>query len=112
MRHRDVRWRGALIAALLAGAAQAQDAARSDTEALRPRGPETLSADRAEWVEGGEMVYSGNVSMESDTLTLRGERMTVMQHGEGQIEAHLFGSPAQLDHSGDPQAEGIAAKPV
>lgn len=106
----------ALLALLLAlPCARAQDPAGSGDSALqsfRPTGPVTLTADRAEWVQGGQMQYYGNVSMRSDTLQLRGERMTVTQHTDGQFAAQLTGTPARLDHAGRPGTDGIGAQPV
>src|SRR3546814_3617468 len=44
--------------------------ARSQAEELRPSGPVTVKADRAERVQNNQMKYSGNVSMSSDTLVV------------------------------------------
>lgn len=104
-----------LAVALLANApasAQAAEETRATLESLRPTGPVTLTADSAEWIEGGEMQYLGNVTLRSDTLTLRGDRMTVTQPDEGQFQAQVVGSPAQLDHAGTPGAQGAAAQAV
>ncbi|HEY1077839.1 MAG TPA: lipopolysaccharide transport periplasmic protein LptA [Fontimonas sp.] len=98
---------GALALLLLAGAAQAQDP--SDADLLKPDGPVTLTADRAEWVQGGAMEYEGNVSLQSGSLTLRGDRMTVTQSADGQFEARINGSPAHLKHAGIADAQKSAA---
>lgn len=98
---------------LATAGAQAQDTdSRTQLEALRPTGPVTLTADSAEWVQGGEMQYQGNVSLQSDTLQLRGDRMTVTQSADGQFQAQVLGAPAHLDHAGSPAAEGLAAQAV
>lgn len=97
--------------ALLAGLAQAQD--KQDAELLRPTGPVTLTADRAEWVQGGAMEYEGNVTLQSGTLTLRGSRMTVSQSADGEFDAQITGAPARLKHLGAADApKSAAAQPV
>lgn len=104
-----------VLAALVAAPAllaQSGGDAKQALDSLRPTGPVTLTADRAEWVQGGEMQYFGNVSLQSDTLQLRGEHMTVVQLADGQFQARMDGTPARLDHSGTPGAEGLAAQPV
>lgn len=108
----------AFAAIALAGAASAQDAssasdkpgARAQAEELRPTGPVTVKADSAEWVQNNEMKYSGNVTMTSDTLNVRGDSMEVHQAPDGQFEAWVHGNPATLDHAADPQASGAASK--
>ncbi len=105
---------------LAAGAATAQSApaaapaakpsARDQLEQLRPTGPVTVKADRAEWVQNNQMKYSGNVSMVSDTLKIRGDTMEVHQAADGQFEAWIRGNLATLDHAADPSATGAAAK--
>lgn len=102
------------VAAIWTASASAQNSGdtKRELEALRPSGPVTLTADRAEWVQGGEMQYFGNVSMQSDTLQLRGEHMTVTQIADGQFVARMDGAPARLDHSGTPGSEGVTAQPV
>ncbi|MES0875154.1 LptA/OstA family protein [Sinimarinibacterium thermocellulolyticum] len=83
-----------------------------DTRALRPTGPVTLTANRGEWTEGGEMRYEGNVALESDTLKLSGERMIVTQHADGSFVAQILGAPARLDHRAREGAQGIAGQSV
>lgn len=101
----------ALAIVLLAAPAQAQDSA--DGDLLRPTGPVTLTADRAEWVQGGAMEYEGKVTLQSGTLTLSGDRMTVSQSADGQFEAQITGSPAHLKHGGVAGAQkSITAQPV
>lgn len=104
-----------LLTAAALPAAQAQTGGseqRSNLESLRPAGPVTLSADRAEWIQGGEMQYRGNVSLQSDTLRLRGDEMTVIQHEDGRIEARIVGRPARLTHSGRSDLSGPAAEAI
>ena len=97
-----------LIAALaLSGAAQAQ----TETT-LRPTGPVTINADRAEWEKGGAMVYSGKVRLESGDMKLQGERLQLRQFDDGQYEAHVTGGPATLNHAGLPAGEDAARPPV
>lgn len=91
--------RGLLLGAALAwtGALQAQ------TEVdLRPTGPVTINADRAEWEKGGAMVYSGKVRLESGDMKLQGERLQLRQFDGGEYEAHVSGGPATLDHAALP----------
>src|SRR3546814_3882772 len=76
--------------------------ARSQAEELRPSGPVTVKADRAEWVQNNQMKYSGNVSMSSDTLVVHGDSMEVHQAPDGQFEAWVHGKPATIDHAADP----------
>jgi lipopolysaccharide export system protein LptA len=116
-----------LVALAVAGAAQAQDAAdkgadktsaagksnrSSQLDQLRPTGAVTVKADRAEWVQNNMMKYTGNVSMDSSTLTVRGDSMDVKQATDGNFEAWVHGAPAKLDHAADPDASGPAAQPV
>ena len=97
-----------LMAALgSSGAAHAQ----SGTQ-LRPTGPVTINADRAEWEKGGAMVYSGKVRLESGDMKLQGERLLLRQFDDGQYEAHVSGAPATLDHAGLPAGEDGARPPV
>ncbi len=102
----------ALGMAVLAGSASAQTPTPSAQDSLRPTGPVTLTADRGEWAEGGEMLYEGNVSLQSDTLKLTGASMRVTQLADGQFQAQIFGEPAKLDHAGRPGAAGAAGQTV
>ncbi|WP_169577445.1 lipopolysaccharide transport periplasmic protein LptA [Sinimarinibacterium sp. CAU 1509] len=105
---------GLTLAVTLAvsGSAWAQSGSRDELNALRPTGPVTLTADRAEWVQGGTAQYSGNVSLSSENLQLRGSSMTVIQGAGNNFEAHITGSPARLNHRGTAGAEGLTAQPV
>lgn len=93
-------------------AKDSKPSARSQAESLRPSGPVTVKADRAEWVQNNQMKYSGNVSMTSDTLVVHGDSMEVHQSADGQFEAWMHGKPATLDHAADPNATGVAAQPL
>ncbi len=101
------------VAATLPGPTRAQaDPQASAPARLRPTGPVTLSADRAVWVQGGDMQYQGNVSLKADTLELQGDRMSVAQAADGQFSAQIFGTPARLKHLGQAGTDGPAAQPV
>jgi lipopolysaccharide export system protein LptA len=105
----------ALAALALPGAAGAQESAAgggSTLERLRPTGPVTVTADRAEWQKGGAMVYTGNVAMASSTLTMKGDRLELRQQAQGQYRALLTGSPARLDHAAVPGTTGAESQPV
>lgn len=87
----------AFLAALIA-ANPALAAEQSAKDPLRPTGPVTITADRAEWQDGGVMLYTGHVLLESDTLKLAGSRLELRQAEDGQYEARITGEPAQLTH--------------
>lgn len=97
-----------LLAAGTAGAQKRENAA----DVLRPTGPVTVTADRAEWEQNGAMVYSGNVQLSSDTLKLRGDRLELRQFEGGQFTASVTGKPARLDHPGLKDKSGQAGLPV
>jgi lipopolysaccharide export system protein LptA len=102
----------ALCVALAASAGGVRAQSNAELDALRPTGPVTLTADRAEWVQGGTAQYTGHVSLSSDNLQLRGNEMTVTQGSGNNFEALITGSPAKLDHRGVAGAEGLTAQPV
>ena len=79
---------------------------------FRPSGPVKINADRAEWQKGGEMVYSGNVRLESGLLSLTGDSLTLQQQQDGQFEARVVGGPATLDHAGDPEGPVETREPI
>lgn len=81
-------------------------------DALRPSGPVTVKADRAEWVQDSTMKYTGHVTLQSSTLTLHGDSMDVKQLADGNFEALINGAPAVLDHQPQPGTTGPAAQPV
>ena len=97
-----------LLATGLAGAQKRDNA----VDALRPTGPVTVTADRAEWEQNGAMVYSGNVQLSSDTLKLRGDRLELRQFDGGQFTASVTGKPARLDHPGLKDKSGTIGPPV
>lgn len=101
---------GKTLAAMLLLAPALLRAAPADD--FRPSGPVTLTADRGEWTQGGQMRYEGNVALASDTLTIRGQTMQVTQLAGGQFTALISGDPAQLDHAAQPGAQGVAAQSV
>lgn len=100
-----------LLLAVLAPVALAQPAGTASAP-LMPTGPVTISADRAEWQQGGAMLYSGNVSLVSDTLKLSGDRLELQQFTGGQYLAQVSGAPARLSHAAAPGADGKATPPV
>ncbi len=103
------RWITGFLLLTVALGAAAQGPAAAD---FRPTGPVTVTADRAEWSEGGPMRYSGNVGLSSDSLKLRGDSLELLQRAQGEFDARVGGKPAQLDHAGQPGGAGSAAKPV
>lgn len=90
------------LLALTAGlpAVRAQDTGKTTAASLRPTGPVTINADRAEWEKGGAMVYTGNVRLESADLKLSGAKLMLKQFESGEFEAKVDGGPATLDHAG------------
>lgn len=86
---------GALGLCAACANAGAQDARAK----LRPAGPVTVTADRAEFDKDGIMLYAGDVKLISDTLQLRGDRLQLEQFKGGQYTAQVTGAPAQLDHT-------------
>lgn len=99
-----------LLASGLAGAQGDGKSAVSDN--LRPSGPVTITADRAEWEQDGAMIYSGNVLLSSDTLKLVGDRLELRQLAGGEIEAKITGNPARMDHPGLTEKNGEPGPPV
>jgi lipopolysaccharide export system protein LptA len=96
-----------LIAAAMTPAAFAAPAKKaSSTDALRPTGPVTITADRAEWSKVGVMIYIGNVSLISDKLKMNGDRLELTQFPNNQYTAKITGAPAHLDHVGEPNEKG------
>lgn len=96
-----------LIAAAIAPVAIAAPAKKtSSNDALRPTGPVTITADRAEWSKIGVMIYVGKVSLVSDKLKMNGDRLELTQFPNDQYTAKITGSLAHLDHAGEPNEKG------
>lgn len=94
----------ALLALPLAGLAA--PAKKSTADTLRPSGPVTVTADRAEWAQDGAMIYIGNVQLVSDTLKLSGDRLELTQFPASQYTAKVTGKLAHLEHAGEPTDKG------
>lgn len=81
----------------------AREAARAALSApkpgqLRPTGRVSVTADRAELVEGNYAVYTGHVVLTSNTLEMDGARLELRQQANGQFVATLTGTPAHMAH--------------
>ncbi len=100
------------LSLLASGLAGAQGDGKSVNDSLRPSGPVTITADRAEWEQDGAMIYSGNVLLTSDTLKLVGDRLELRQFAGGEIEARITGNPARMDHPGLIEKNGEPGPPV
>jgi len=68
---------------------------------LRPNGPVTIGANHAELVQGNSAVYVGNVTLDSDTLKMDGDRLELKRATDGQYTAKVTGSPAHMSHAGN-----------
>jgi lipopolysaccharide export system protein LptA len=97
---------GLLLALALAPALAAPSAKKSPTDALRPTGPVTVTADRAEWSKGGAMIYTGKVSLDSDKLKMSGDRLELTQLPSNQYTAKITGALAHLEHAGELDDKG------
>lgn len=73
-----------------------------DVNKLRPTGTVTVTADRAELVQGTSAVYEGHVTLTSSTLKMHGDRLEVKQKAKRTFVATLTGKPATLSHAGTP----------
>ena len=93
----------ALLLAVASGAAVAQAAGGNAV---------TVTADEGEWLENSRMVYRGNVRLESSTLSLTGDNLTLDQPTSQPLKARVEGSPATLQHSGGAQVDGDTTPPV
>lgn len=120
---------GAALALLAAGAARAQteavaaavakpppaaaasskaDKTRDDLTALpsasdfRPNGPANISGDHLESVKGDTSVtvLTGNVTLDSDTLKMDGDRLEMKKLPDGSYTARITGGPAHMSHAG------------
>ncbi|MBI2382795.1 MAG: lipopolysaccharide transport periplasmic protein LptA [Gammaproteobacteria bacterium] len=100
-----------LLEALLAlGALSALPGQAQAPPAAIPQGPVTVDANRAEWQQGGAMIYTGNVVMRSADLEMRGERLELKQLPAGEFEARLSGAPARLLQAGTDAAPPVVAQ--
>lgn len=96
-----------LVAVAIVPTAMAAPAKKgSSTDALRPTGPVTITADRAEWSKVGVMIYIGNVLLVSDKLKMNGDRLELTQFPNDQYTAKITGNLAHLDHAGEPNEKG------
>lgn len=68
---------------------------------LRPTGPITINANKAELVQGNSAVYVGNVTLDSDTLKMDGDRLELKRAADGQYTAKVTGAPAHMSHAGN-----------
>jgi lipopolysaccharide transport protein LptA len=68
---------------------------------LRPNGPITINANKAELVQGNSAVYVGNVTLDSDTLKMDGDRLELKRAPDGQYTAKITGVPAHMSHAGN-----------
>ncbi|MBV8063549.1 MAG: lipopolysaccharide transport periplasmic protein LptA [Nevskia sp.] len=68
---------------------------------MRPSGPVTINANRAELVQGNSAVYAGNVTLDSDTLKMDGDRLELKRAADGQYVARITGAPAHMSHAGN-----------
>jgi lipopolysaccharide export system protein LptA len=66
---------------------------------MRPNGPVTIGANRAELVQGNSAVYVGSVTMDSDTLKMDGDRLELNRFSDGQYTAKFTGSPVHMSHA-------------
>ncbi len=68
---------------------------------LKPNGPVTIGANHAELVQGNSAIYVGNVTLDSDTLKMDGDRLELKRSADGQYVAKITGSPAHMSHAGN-----------
>lgn len=84
------------------------DKARDELTALpaasdfRPNGPANISGDHLESVKGDTSVtvLTGNVTMDSDTLKMDGDRLEMKKFADGSYTAKIIGNPAHMSHAG------------
>lgn len=102
----------ALLLTLCSLTAHAAAAVQTRNDKLRPKGPVTVTADRAEFDKTGVMIYSGNVLLVADNLQLKGDRLELHQFPADQYEAKLKGSLAHMEQSGDVDEKGQPLPPM
>ncbi|WP_161554253.1 lipopolysaccharide transport periplasmic protein LptA [Stenotrophobium rhamnosiphilum] len=103
---RAVKTFAALLLAAALAPAFAAPAKKNNADVLRPTGPVTITADRAEWSKTGVMVYTGNVSLVSEKMKMNGNRLELTQFPESQYTAKITGDQAHLEHAGEPTEKG------
>lgn len=101
-----------LLLPLCCTTAQAASSTPGKNENLRPKGPVTVTADRAELDKTGVMIYIGNVLLVTDTLQLKGDRLELRQFPNDQYEAKLKGTLAHMEQSGEIDDKGQPLPPM
>jgi lipopolysaccharide transport protein LptA len=71
-----------------------------NAENFRPNGPVTVTADRAELENGHAVLYTGHVTLVSDTIKMQGDHLELHQLPGGHYQARITGAPAHLEHAG------------
>lgn len=103
---RAVKTFAALLLAAALAPAFAAPAKKNNADVLRPTGPVTITADRAEWSKTGVMVYTGDVSLVSEKMKMSGNRLELTQFPDSQYTAKITGTQAHLEHAGEPNEKG------
>jgi lipopolysaccharide export system protein LptA len=72
-------------------------------EDFRPNGPANISGNHLESVKGDTSVtvLTGNVTLDSDTLKMDGDRLEMKKFPDGGYTAKITGSPAHMAHAGN-----------
>lgn len=68
---------------------------------VKPAGPMTIVSDKFDGVQGTSAVYTGNVSMNSETLKFDGDRAELTKSPDGHYLSKISGGPAHLNHLGN-----------
>ena len=68
---------------------------------VKPVGPMTIVSDKFDGVQGTSAVYTGNVSMNSETLKFDGDRAELVKSPDGHYLSKITGGPAHLNHIGN-----------
>ena len=77
---------------------------------VKLKGPFTITAQYSEGAVTGVTQFRGNVKLVSQDLEIRGDKLELRQTGKGQYEAHVTGSPAQMNHKGENGAPPVTAR--